>query len=138
MLLSDVQGYPARANTVRGNRVTANGTDLVLATGTPAGNCFTGNGESVTSPARLPRETRCGKGTGGAVRAEPDTGLVRDPLGRPNPVQAPPGVSFQDVPAPPRQRPMPRAGTAPARAAVGLPGKTAPGTFLLPGEKSAP
>ncbi len=132
MLLSDVQGYPARANTVRANRVTANGTDLVLATGTPAGNCFTGNGESLTSPARLPRETRCAKGTRGAVRAEPDTGLVRDPLGHPTPVQAPPGLSFQDVPAPPSQRSMPHAGTTPPHPAVGLPGKVNPGKFLLP------
>jgi len=100
VLLSDAQGYPARANTVRANRVTGNGTDLVLATGTPAGNCFTGNGESVTSPAALPRETRCGQGTRGAARSAPDTGLVRDPLGHPTPVQAPPGISFQDVPPP--------------------------------------
>ncbi|ELP62643.1 nitrous oxide reductase family maturation protein NosD [Streptomyces turgidiscabies] len=134
VLLSDVQGYPARANTVRANRVTGNGTDLVLATGTPAGNCFTGNGESLTSPPKLPRETRCGKGAAGAARAEPDTGLVRDPLGHPNPVQAPPGISFQDVPPPPNQPTMPEAATAPASAAVGLPGKVTPGRFSLPGE----
>ncbi|WP_343243122.1 right-handed parallel beta-helix repeat-containing protein [Streptomyces sp. SID12501] len=138
VLLSDVQGYPARANTVRANRVTGNGTDLVLATGTPAGNCFTGNGESLTSPPRLPRDTRCGKGTRGATPAEPDTGLVRDPLGHPSPVQAPPGVSFQDVPAPPSQQQMPAATTTPARAAVGLPGKVTPGEFKLPGAKGAP
>ncbi|WP_405773753.1 right-handed parallel beta-helix repeat-containing protein [Streptomyces sp. NBC_01538] len=132
VLLSDVQGYPARANSVRANRVTDNGTDLVLATGTPAGNCFTGNGESATSPTALPRETRCGSRTGGAARAEPDTGLVRDPLGHPTLVQAPPGISFQDVPPPPNQHPMPAAETTRARPAIGLPGKVNPRKFLLP------
>ncbi len=133
VLLSDVQGYPARANTVRANRVTGNGTDLVLATGTPAGNCFTDNAESHTSPARLPREARCTQGTPGATRTKPDTGLVRDPLGHPTPVQPPPGISFQDVQPPPSQQQMPAAGTAPAREAVGLPGKVTPGNFKLPG-----
>ncbi|WP_328753008.1 right-handed parallel beta-helix repeat-containing protein [Streptomyces sp. NBC_00285] len=137
VLLSDVQGYPARANTVRANRVTANGTDLVLATGTPAGNCFTGNGESLTSPARLPRETHCAKGTRGAAGQEPDTGLVRDPLGHPTPVQAPPGLSFQDVPAPPSQRSMPQATTTAAHPAVDLPGKVSWSEFKLPGAKGA-
>ncbi|WP_241827131.1 right-handed parallel beta-helix repeat-containing protein [Streptomyces graminilatus] len=137
VLLSDVQGYPSRANTVRANRVTANGTDLVLATGTPAGNCFTGNGETRTSPAHLPRETSCGKGTGAAARAEQDTGLVRAPMGHPTPVQAPPGLSFQDVPAPPHQHSMPGAATTPPHPAVGLPGKVTPANFQLPGAKSA-
>ncbi|MGW1722490.1 right-handed parallel beta-helix repeat-containing protein [Streptomyces sp. NPDC002306] len=128
VLLSDVQGYPARENTVRDNRVAGNGTDLVLGTGAPAGNCFSGNGESTTSPERLPSGTRCGE----PPLAEADTGLLREPLGRARPVQAPPGVSFQDVPYPPPQPDLPRAPTAPPVPAVGLPGRITPESFALP------
>nr|WP_239158407.1 right-handed parallel beta-helix repeat-containing protein [Streptomyces sp. SID13726] len=133
VLLSDVQGYPARGNTVRANRVTGNGTDLVLATGAPAGNCFTGNAESVTSPTALSALAPCGRDTRAEtpVPAEPGTG--RPPLGGPHPVQPPPGISFQDVPAPSPRPNLPNASTAPPRAAVGLPGRVDPGAFPLPG-----
>lgn len=137
VLLSDVQGYPARGNTVRGNRVTANGTDLVLSTGAPAANCFTGNAESTSSPAGLSDLAPCGRSTRAErpVPAEPGTG--RAPLGRPHPVQAPPGISFQDVPAPPPQPNLPAAATATARPATGLPGRVDPGSFPLPASAGA-
>ncbi|MDN3020284.1 right-handed parallel beta-helix repeat-containing protein [Streptomyces sp. S.PB5] len=132
VLLTDVQGYPAHGNRVRGNRVTGNGTDLVLATGAPAGNCFTDNGESVTSPADLSGLARCSRATGTEtpVSAEPGTG--HPPLGRAHPVQAPPGISFQDVPAPPAQPNLPGSPTAAPRPAVALPGRVQPSDFPLP------
>ncbi|MGW2383061.1 right-handed parallel beta-helix repeat-containing protein [Streptomyces lincolnensis] len=134
VLLSDVQGYPARDNTVRGNRVDGNGTDLVLATGAPAGNCFTDNGGSRTSPARLAVLAACGRATRRAeapVPAEPGSGVL--PLGRARPVQAPPGISFQDAPAPPAQPNRPGGTTEPPRPATNLPGRVDPGAYPLPG-----
>ncbi|WP_406118161.1 right-handed parallel beta-helix repeat-containing protein [Streptomyces sp. NBC_00989] len=131
VLLSDVQGYPARDNTVRANEITRNGTDLVLATATQAGNCFTANAESTTSPGRIPGTESCGTGT---VSAAPTT----PPLGHASPVAAPPGISFQDVPPPPPQRSLPRARTAPPSPATGLPGKVDPGRFALPPRVTAP
>jgi len=137
VLLSDVQGYPARDNTVRDNRITGNGTDLVLATGAPAGNCFAGNGEPVTSPANLGTLAPCGRATGTETPLPAEPGTGRRPLGRTRPLQPPPGISFQDAPAPPAQpnRPGPR--TAPPHPAVGLPGRVNPGDFPLPGSAEA-
>ncbi|MFJ5307301.1 nitrous oxide reductase family maturation protein NosD [Streptomyces sp. NPDC088350] len=143
VLLSDVQGYPARGNTVRANRVTGNGTDLVLSTGAPAGNCFAGNAESHSSPGDLSGIAGCDRATGAGTTAAPDTaapaepGTGRPPLGRALPVQAPPGISFQDVPAPPAQPAMPGAPTAAPRPATGLPGHVEPGAFRLPKSPTA-
>lgn len=137
VLLSDVQGYPARANTVRANRVTGNGTDLVLSTGTPAGNCFTGNRETSSSPAKLPGRAACGeiRADDDAAPAEPGSG--RPPLGRARPVQVPPGISFQEVPIPRAQPGMPGAPTAAPRPATGLPGRVHPDAFPLPASAKA-
>ncbi|MFI5658240.1 nitrous oxide reductase family maturation protein NosD [Streptomyces sp. NPDC051684] len=90
LLLRDEQGYPARGNTVRDNRVRGNGTDLVLAANAARGNCFTGNGERTTAPKSLPRA--CGAGGGAPLKP-----------GEPSRVTAPPGMSFRVVPAPPAQ-----------------------------------
>ncbi|SER78649.1 Right handed beta helix region [Streptomyces sp. yr375] len=147
VLLSDVQGYPAQGNTVRANRIDSNGTDLVLATGAPAGNCFAdntadggpgdGTGPS-SSPAGLPQLAPCGHAAQpthpatapAPVPAEPGSG--RPPLGRARPVQAPPGISFQDVPAPHAQPGRPGSPTAAPRPATGLPGPIDPAAFPLP------
>lgn len=132
VLLSDVQGYPARDNTVRGNRVTGNGTDVVLATGAPAGNCFADNGEPVTSPANLSTLAPCGRATRTETPLPAEPGTGRRPLGRAHPLQAPPGISFQDAPAPPAQPNQPGPRTAPPRPAVGLPGRVNAGDYPLP------
>ncbi|MFI8929052.1 right-handed parallel beta-helix repeat-containing protein [Streptomyces sp. NPDC053474] len=137
ILLSDVQGYPARDNSVRANRVTGNGTDLVLGTGAPAGNCFSDDRGATTSPVRLPRAVRCGSQAPADRAEDPAADLGRPALGRARPVQAPPGISFQDVPAPPRQPELPHASSAPARPAVGLPGRVDPAAFPLPARAGA-
>ncbi|MFE9429017.1 nitrous oxide reductase family maturation protein NosD [Kitasatospora sp. NPDC006697] len=73
VLVTDVQGHPARDNRITGNTVTGNGVDQVLDAPAGSGNCF---------------------GTA------PDCAQVPD---RAAPVTAPPGVSFRDLPAPPDQ-----------------------------------
>ncbi|WP_425834131.1 right-handed parallel beta-helix repeat-containing protein [Streptomyces fractus] len=108
VLMSDVQGYPAKDNTVRANRVHDNGTDLVLATRTARGNCFTVNHEASASPRALP--TACG-GKGDAP-FKPGEGEG---------VAAPPGMSFREVPAPPAQPQRPGRPDDRPVAAIGLP-----------------
>ncbi|MEU6348984.1 right-handed parallel beta-helix repeat-containing protein [Streptomyces sp. NPDC047072] len=50
----------------------------------------------------------------------------------PSPVQPPPGIAFQNVPAPRPQPNMLNPSSAPARPAVGLPGRVIPEDFRLP------
>jgi hypothetical protein len=121
IVLSDIQGYPVGGVTVRDNRVAGNGADLVLATVGTRGNCFVDNGEATTSPAHLASLARCG--------------AANQPLAAPGTVpavQAPPGVSFEQLPAPPAQPQMPQAATASARPAVGLPGRVETDGYPLP------
>ncbi|WP_329403723.1 right-handed parallel beta-helix repeat-containing protein [Streptomyces melanogenes] len=121
VLLTDAAGYPAARNAVRDNRVSGNGTDLVLATAAVAGNCFDANTPDRVSPADLTEAARCGR----------PAGRWRAPGSVPA-VAAPAGLSFRLVPAPPPQRSMPRASSAPARAAVGLPGHPEARGYRLP------
>lgn len=137
VLLSDVQGYPALDNTVRANRVDGNGTDLVLSTGAPAGNCFTGNRETSSSPEKLPGRAVCGKSRADDTAAPAEPGSGRPPLGRVRPLQAPPGISFQEVPAPHARPGLPGARTAAVRPATGLPGRVNPDAFPLPASAKA-
>ncbi|MGW2475364.1 right-handed parallel beta-helix repeat-containing protein [Streptomyces sp. NPDC001665] len=109
LLLRDEQGYPARDNVVRGNRLHTNGTDLVLAVAALRGNCFTDNGKPATSPTTWP--PTCGKGDQYAPVTQ----------GRGTPVPPPPGMSFRAVPAPPHQPDRPGHAEDRPRAAVGLP-----------------
>ncbi len=125
--VSDVQGYRALGNTVSGNRASGNGVDLVLNTPDGTGNCFTDNSPAGQSPARLEQLAPCGPGAG------PGTGPGGAlPPGRAAAVTAPPGVSFELLPAPPDQPQLPGAAHAPIRAAVGLPGPVDPRAYPLP------
>ncbi|MBD0840019.1 nitrous oxide reductase family maturation protein NosD [Streptomyces sp. TRM68416] len=134
IVLSDVQGYPSTRNTVRDNRVTANGTDLVLATGAVSGNCFSDNGDSRTSPARLPDAARqCATSS----EATPTSEVPPPPLGGVRPLRVPPGISFQDAPRPPAQPSLPAPASAPHRPAVSLPGRVDPGDYPLPASADA-
>nr|WP_308800921.1 right-handed parallel beta-helix repeat-containing protein [Streptomyces polyasparticus] len=126
MLLRDVQGYPVRRNTVRGNMITGNGAALVLAAPHTAGNCFRDNHAPGSRPAWLTEPASCGT---------PDRPLPRP--GAAAPVVAPPGVSFREVAPPPAQPGMPGAASARPRAAVGLPGRVDPAAFGLPSSASA-
>ncbi|MDX2965530.1 right-handed parallel beta-helix repeat-containing protein [Streptomyces acidiscabies] len=126
VVLADVQGYPARDNTVRDNRVSGNGADLVLATGNAGGNCFVRNGEARRSPELLPGRDGCG------APAPDASGPTGRALGAVPVVAAPPGVSFQDAPAPPAQPNLPDAPSAPARAATGLPGRVDVRAYRVP------
>ncbi|MBD0741231.1 plasmid stabilization protein [Streptomyces sp. CBMA152] len=121
VLLTDVAGYPAARNAVRANRVTGNGTDLVLASAAQGGNCFDGNTQDRVSPAELTEAAPCGR-SGGPWPAP----------GSAPAVTAPPGMSFRIVPAPPPQLSMPRALSTPPSAAVGLPGRPDTQSYALP------
>ncbi|MEV5981171.1 right-handed parallel beta-helix repeat-containing protein [Streptomyces sp. NPDC052114] len=121
-VLSDVQGYPVKANRVTGNAIGPRDTALVIEARRTGGNCFTGNGASPTSPAPLPR----------AAAACPGRDRPLTPPGRTRPVEVPPGISFKEVAAPAPQRPMPAAATAPGRPALRLPGPVDLDTYRLP------
>ncbi|WP_406096595.1 right-handed parallel beta-helix repeat-containing protein [Kitasatospora purpeofusca] len=119
VIVTDPAGHPASGNRVEGNQVDGNGADLVLASADP-GNCFTGNRPGTQSPDGLETAAACG-------------GQVHGPLaaGRPAPVQAPPGVAFSQVTAPPAL-PSSVDPAAPARPATGLPGPVDPAAYPLP------
>ncbi|MGW2230393.1 right-handed parallel beta-helix repeat-containing protein [Streptomyces formicae] len=122
LVLRDVQGYPVRGNRVSDNTVDG-GTALVLASPRTGGNCFTGDGPAVTSPRSLPR----------AVTSCPGRDVPLAAQGSTEAVTVPPGVSFKRVTAPGPQAVMPKARTAPARPAVGLPGAVDLARYRLPG-----
>ncbi|MFF9347802.1 nitrous oxide reductase family maturation protein NosD [Streptomyces sp. NPDC014734] len=119
VVVTDPPGHPASGNRVEGNHATGNGADLVLASVDPT-NCFAGNRPAIQSPDGL--EGRAGCGTGGR-------GTL--PGGRTVPVQAPPGVPFNRVQAPPAQPSMPDA-TVPGKPATGLPGPVDAAAYPLP------
>ncbi|MFH8385043.1 right-handed parallel beta-helix repeat-containing protein [Kitasatospora sp. NPDC018058] len=124
VIITDPPGHPASGNQVQGNRTEGNGADLVLASADP-GNCFTGNQPATQSPTDLETQAACGA-------------QGRSPLaaGRTAPVQAPPGVPFNQVPAPPAQPSLPDP-NAPGRPAVDLPGAVDPDTYPLPATADA-
>ncbi|MGW7414299.1 right-handed parallel beta-helix repeat-containing protein [Streptomyces sp. NPDC054863] len=121
-LLQDLQGHPARDNTVRGNRVRGNGVDLVLDAAGAGGNCFAGNAEQTVSPGGLAGAARCGASGGRALGGR----------GQAARTDVPPGVSFRRAPRPPAQPQLPGAAGAPPVPATGLPGTVRVQDFPLP------
>ncbi len=117
IIVTDQEGFPPTDNTVTDNVLADNGIDLaIFRTGGAAlpiaGNCFSRNRPARTFPPELERSTRCGSGRAG------------DPTkatGAPTFGGQPPGVEPRDVPSPPKQTEMPRAASAPAAPAFGLP-----------------
>ncbi|KPI17141.1 hypothetical protein OK074_8232 [Actinobacteria bacterium OK074] len=108
VVVTDVQGYPASGNSVRGNRISGNGADAVLSVSAVRGNRFAGNG-----------------GSAGAVQP------------RVRAVAQPPGVSFQEVSPPAAQVGMPGDVAGPGRGAVGLPGPVDLEGYPLPSSAGA-
>ncbi|TWF73273.1 nitrous oxidase accessory protein NosD [Kitasatospora viridis] len=117
VLISDVQGHPAGANLVAGNRITGNGVDEVLAAGPDAGNCFTDQPATAAT------------GTAPPGPCLPVAAAAAQP-------PAPPGVSFRDLPPAPARPGMPDPG-APGVPAVGLPGPVSPDAYPLPTDPGA-
>ncbi|AUG80566.1 hypothetical protein CFP65_5886 [Kitasatospora sp. MMS16-BH015] len=111
VLVTDVQGHPAKDNRITGNRYASNATDTALATPTGTGNCFT----------EATADTAAGTATA-ACQAVPTAGSAVTP---------PPGVSFRDLPAAPARPGLPDP-TAPAAPATGLPGAVDPAAYPLP------
>ncbi|GAA1069003.1 hypothetical protein GCM10009665_75340 [Kitasatospora nipponensis] len=124
VIITDPPGHPASGDQVTGNRVTGNGEDLVLAAADPD-NCFSGNQPTTQSPAGLEDLAGCGANGRGSL-----------PSGRAASVQAPPGVPFSQVPAPPAQPSMSDT-TAAAGPATRLPGTVDPNAYPLPTEAGA-
>jgi len=91
----DSGGYQATNNTITGNRLSANDTDLSLQTdGTTNGNCFSGNKPDSTFPANLEKIAVCGHSS--RIQGTPP----------PLPVN-PPKVPFLRVKPPGPQQTMP-------------------------------
>ncbi|WP_244177823.1 right-handed parallel beta-helix repeat-containing protein [Streptomyces atriruber] len=121
-VLSDVQGYPVKANRVTGNAIGLRETALVLEARRTGGNCFVANGATLTSPGPLPR----------AATVCPGRDRPLSKSGRTRPIDVPPGISFKEVSAPAPQPPMPSAASAPARPASNLPGPVDLDAYRLP------
>ncbi|MEU7579436.1 right-handed parallel beta-helix repeat-containing protein [Streptomyces sp. NPDC041068] len=121
-VLSDVQGYPVKANHVTGNAIGRRDTALVLEARRTGGNCFAGNGASPTSPAPLPRAAASCPGQDKPLTAP----------GRTRPVDVPPGISFKEVTAPAPQPGMPTGTTSQGRPAYRLPGPVDLDGYRLP------
>lgn len=97
VIVSSSEDLPPLDNRVTGNAMSGNRVDLAYAASARAPgahNCFDANGKVTTLPARFPR---CPSGAGTAAPT----------------VEAPRGISFLEVQAPPRQPAMPSAATAP-------------------------
>ncbi len=122
IVVLDSPDSAASNNSVQGNRLDANATDLALqtASGMSQGNCFAANriphGVPLSVPPRLQAVTARSCGRSVAV------GGARLRL-----LPAPPPVDYRTVPAPPAQPNMPAAATAPAAPAVGDPEREAAG-----------
>ena len=111
ILVTELKEYLPKGNRVEGNVVSGNGTDLVYAfTGTSDGatNCFSGNTFGSSLPDGIERVLACGA---------PPAPLPASTFAAPN---APRGISYRDMPAPPAQPGMADPLTAPARPAVGI------------------
>ncbi|WP_188304642.1 nitrous oxide reductase family maturation protein NosD [Streptomyces sp. CBMA123] len=124
VIITDPPGHPAAGNRIQGNRTEGNGADLVLASADP-GNCFTGNQPATQSPDGLEAMAAC--------EAKSHSPLT---AGRAAPVQAPPGVPFNQVQAPPAQPSLPDP-NAPGRPATDLPGPVDPDAYPLPATADA-
>jgi hypothetical protein len=145
--VDDVPGHPALGNQVAGNRTVGNGVDLVLDTPDGSGNCFAENSPAGQSPPQLEHLAPCSVaagGTGGDAGGDTAWGLAPTaaangtlPAGQALALTAPPGVSFEQLPAPPPQPQLPDAAHAAAHPAVGLPGSVNPLTYPLPADPSA-
>ncbi|MGH4033135.1 right-handed parallel beta-helix repeat-containing protein [Actinomycetota bacterium Odt1-20B] len=121
-VLSDVQGYPVKANRITGNAIGRHDTALVLEAHRTGGNCFARNGAAPTSPAPLPR----------AAATCPGQDRPLTVPGSPRTIEAPPGISFKEVTAPAPQPAMPAPATSPAHPATGLPGPVDLAAYQLP------
>lgn len=124
VIVTDLDGYTPRGDTVRGNALSGNGTDLVYLLGDGAampadGNCFAANGHATSDPAAIERALRCGA-PAGPVHA----GFT--------PLPAPPGVDYSTLPAPPAQPGMPDPLTAAPRPAVHEPPAVDLATITVP------
>lgn len=102
--------YPPNRNTVKGNRLVANGeADLALSVGSGTGNCFGGNKFSTSAPSDIQSQWPC---AGGGVR---DVPVVGDPQVAATLAadfaRAQAGItkrpSYKDMPVPPTQPTMP-------------------------------
>jgi nitrous oxidase accessory protein NosD len=114
IVITDLAGFAPSMSTVAGNIVERNGTDLALYASTGAkvsanGSCFEANRFDTSFPPGIQAALSCGS-------------VDATVTGIPSLPKEPPGLSFRDVPAPGPQPNMPDAATAPAEAAVGLPG----------------
>ncbi len=114
---TSLDGYRPEGNRVTDNRLRANGTDLALRLGGPGGstsapaalrNCFADNRFRRSSPAGIERRMPC---PGGGASPAPALRLPGSPA----------GVDYRRTPEPGPQRQMPRAATAEAAPAQGLP-----------------
>ncbi|MER5638963.1 right-handed parallel beta-helix repeat-containing protein [Kitasatospora sp. NPDC002227] len=111
ILVTDVQGHPAKDNRLLGNAFAANGADTALAAPAGTGNCF-------VDPAA------------------PESCLTVPTAGPA--VAVPPGVSFRELPAAPPRPGLPDPATAPAAPAVGLPGPVDQAAYPLPAGPDGP
>lgn len=113
--------FGAEANQVTDNVLADNASDLTLSGGTSGdGNCFGGNDAAVTTPPDLVAQLPCPSSSGGSIDA--DVAVHSD---------APEGVDYQTLPAPPAQPNRPgradaeatklTAPTAPDPAAITVP-----------------
>ena len=112
-------------NVVRGNVLRDNRFDLVYvsADGKPNGNCFAGNTFKTSSPIGIEKVMGCPAGAG-TVKAGTYTA-----------VKAPPGPSYRDVPAPPKQENMPGVRTTPRTAVVAPATRDWAADAVVPGGK---
>ena len=111
ILVTELKEYLPKGNRVEGNVLSGNATDLVYASsGASDGgtNCFAGNTFTTSRPDGIESLLACGA---------PPGPLPPSTFASPN---APKGVSYRDMPAPPSQPGMADPLTAPARPAVGI------------------
>jgi hypothetical protein len=122
IIVQPLSTYDPLGNTVLGNVLADNGTDLVLrlrAAGSGS-NCFAQNVFTTSDPERIEALLPCE----GAARAWQPGGYL--------PPTAPPGRDVRTLPAPPSQPSMPDAATAPPRPAMGTPTFPDPDAIPVP------
>ena len=111
--VSPLNEWAPSNNTVRGNVLRNNKWDLVHVSvdGRTNGNCFASNTYRTSSPADIESLMSCPGGSGTVA------------AGAYEPLTAPPGPSYKDVPAPGPQPNMPNARTAPRTVVAGPPAR---------------
>jgi hypothetical protein len=124
--IADLNEFLPEGNRVEGNVVERNGVDLAMflrssATVEPAGNCFTGNTFTTSSPPSIEGALPCD----GSASSFPGDARRFAPT-------APPNVDYRTVPAPPPQPSMPDAATAPPSPARNLPPSIDLGSITVP------